>query len=84
MSELGSAGVAFDIDRVEVAYGGTVVCRAGVAADHDDRGRAAHMAGADVEIRCDLGLGTGDAPPCSPPTSATATSTRTGRRRDDP
>ena len=44
--ELGSAGIAFDIDRVPVAYGGTVVCAAGVA-----RGRtttaavAAHMAG---------------------------------------
>ena len=60
VSELGSAGVAFDLDRVEVAYGGVVVCRAGVAADHDDRGRArAHAGPAPSSCRCDLGLGAG-------------------------
>ena len=43
VSELGSAGVAFDLDRVEVAYGGVVVCREGVAVDHDEPAvRAAH------------------------------------------
>ena len=31
VSELGSAGTPFDIDRVSVAYGGTVVCAAGEA-----------------------------------------------------
>ena len=46
VSELGSAGVAFDLDRVEVAYGGVVVCRRGVAVDHDDAAVRAHMAGA--------------------------------------
>jgi glutamate N-acetyltransferase / amino-acid N-acetyltransferase len=61
VSELGSAGVAFDMARVDVAYGGTVVCRGGVAADHDDKVVLAHMAGSDVELRCDLGLGTGTA-----------------------
>jgi glutamate N-acetyltransferase/amino-acid N-acetyltransferase len=61
VSELGSAGVAFDIGRVEVAYGDTVVCRGGIAADHDDKVVHAHMAGPSVEIRCDLGLGTGQA-----------------------
>jgi hypothetical protein len=81
VSELGSAGVAFDPDRVEVAYGGVAVCRGGVAADHDEAAVRLHMAGRDIEIRCDLGLGDGG-PRCSPPTSATATSTRTGRRRD--
>jgi glutamate N-acetyltransferase/amino-acid N-acetyltransferase len=59
VSELGSAGVAFDPDTVSVAYGGTVVCRAGVAAPHDAAALAAHMAGRHVEIECDLGLGTG-------------------------
>jgi glutamate N-acetyltransferase/amino-acid N-acetyltransferase len=61
VSELGSAGVAFDIDRVEVAYGDTVVCRAGVAAAHDEKAVSAHLAGAHVELRCHLGLGDGRA-----------------------
>jgi glutamate N-acetyltransferase/amino-acid N-acetyltransferase len=61
VSELGSAGIAFDMDRVEIAYGDTVVCRAGVAVDHDDKAVRAHMAGSGVELRCDLGLGPGRA-----------------------
>jgi N-acetylglutamate synthase/N-acetylornithine aminotransferase len=44
-----------------VAYGDTVVCRRGVAADHDDKAVRRHMALPHVEIRCDLGLGTGTA-----------------------
>ena len=59
VSELGSAGVAFDIDAVDVAYGGVVVCHRGVAADHDAAAVAAHMQGRMVEVRCDLGLGGG-------------------------
>ena len=35
VSELGSAGVAFDPDRVDVAYGGVAVCRDGIAGEHD-------------------------------------------------
>lgn len=61
VSELGSAGTPFDIDRVAVAYGGTVVCDAGIAAPHDGAAVAAHMAGRHVQIDCDLGLGTGAA-----------------------
>jgi glutamate N-acetyltransferase/amino-acid N-acetyltransferase len=61
VSELGSAGVDFDLDRVEVAYGGTVVCRDGVAAEHDAAAVAAHMAGARIDLTCRLGLGTGSA-----------------------
>ncbi|HVX21751.1 MAG TPA: bifunctional glutamate N-acetyltransferase/amino-acid acetyltransferase ArgJ [Acidimicrobiales bacterium] len=59
VSELGSAGVPFDLDRVSVAYGDVVVCAAGVAADHDTAAVAAHMAGRHIRIHCDLGLGTG-------------------------
>jgi glutamate N-acetyltransferase/amino-acid N-acetyltransferase len=59
VSELGSAGVAFDMDKVEVAYGGTVVCRHGTAAGHDTAAVARHMAGPNIEISCDLGLGDG-------------------------
>jgi len=61
VSELGSAGIAFDMELVEVAYGETVVCRAGVAVDHDAAAVRAHMAGPNVELRCDLGLGQGRA-----------------------
>jgi len=61
VSELGSAGTPFDIDRVSVAYGGIVVCAAGVAVPHDEAAVAAHMAGRHVQIDCDLGLGPGQA-----------------------
>jgi len=59
VSELGSAGVPFDLDLVEVAYGGVAVCRGGVAVDHDADKVREHMAGRMIELRCDLGLGTG-------------------------
>ncbi len=59
VSELGSAGVAFSLDRVEVAYGGVVVCRRGTAMEHDVAALSAVMAGKDVELRCHLGLGQG-------------------------
>ena len=56
VSELGSAGVAFDMDKVSVAYGDIVVCAGGVAVAHDATAVAAHMAGRHIEIMCDLGL----------------------------
>ena len=61
VSELGSAGVAFDPDRVSVAYGGVVVCRAGVAAAHDEAAVATHLARRHVELTADLGLGQAEA-----------------------
>jgi glutamate N-acetyltransferase / amino-acid N-acetyltransferase len=61
VSELGSAGVAFDIDKVSVAYGGVVVCAGGVAAAHDAAALTAHMSGRHIELACDLGLGKGSA-----------------------
>jgi glutamate N-acetyltransferase / amino-acid N-acetyltransferase len=61
VSELGSAGVAFDIDTVSVSYGGTVVCAGGVAAAHDAEAVKTHMAGRHIELLCDLGLGSGAA-----------------------
>ena len=61
VSELGSAGTPFDIDRVSVSYGGTVVCAAGVAVPYDEAAVAAHMAGRHIQIDCDLGLGAGEA-----------------------
>ena len=61
VSELGSAGSPFDVDRVSVAYGGVVVCAGGVARAHDEGAVAAHMAGRHIQIDCDLGLGPGQA-----------------------
>jgi glutamate N-acetyltransferase/amino-acid N-acetyltransferase len=61
VSELGSAGVAFDIDLVSVAYGGVVVCTGGMAAAHDAAAVRAHLSGRHVELTCDLGLGNGSA-----------------------
>ena len=59
VSELGASGAAFDLDRVEVAYGDVVACRGGVAVDHDVAAARAHLEGRVVEIRCELGLGSG-------------------------
>lgn len=59
VSELGSAGVAFDPDTVSVSYGGIVVCKDGVACDHDEAALATHMAGRDHLLVADLGLGAG-------------------------
>jgi glutamate N-acetyltransferase/amino-acid N-acetyltransferase len=61
VSELGTAGIAFDIDSVSVRYGGITVCSAGIGVAHDEAAVAAHLAGRHIEIACDLGLGTGTA-----------------------
>jgi glutamate N-acetyltransferase / amino-acid N-acetyltransferase len=58
-SELGSAGVAFEMDRLEIAYGRVVVCRGGVGAEHDTGAVAAHLAGSSIELHCHLGLADG-------------------------
>jgi len=60
-SELGSAGIAFEPDEVSIGYGGVVVAERGVAVAHDEGALAAHMAEPHLDIRCDLGLGTGSA-----------------------
>jgi glutamate N-acetyltransferase/amino-acid N-acetyltransferase len=59
VSALGSAGVGFDVDRVSVGYGGTVVCAGGVGVGHDASAVQAHLGGPEVSIDCDLGLGSG-------------------------
>ena len=58
-SELGSAGVDFDMDRLTIAYGGTTVCRGGIEVPYDKAAVAAHMAGPMVMIECGLGLAAG-------------------------
>ena len=58
-SDLGSAGVDFDMDRLAISYGGIAVCLAGVAVDHDAQRVAEHMAGSLVDVHCALGLADG-------------------------
>ncbi|HVM39198.1 MAG TPA: bifunctional glutamate N-acetyltransferase/amino-acid acetyltransferase ArgJ [Acidimicrobiia bacterium] len=61
LSELGASGAHMEPDKTSVAYGGIVVCRRGVAAEHDADAVAAVMEERDIELVCDLGLGTGSA-----------------------
>jgi glutamate N-acetyltransferase / amino-acid N-acetyltransferase len=62
LSELGAAGIAFDMDRANVSYGGITVCRGGTAASGVDReALTAVMAAPTIELVAHLGLGQGDA-----------------------
>ncbi len=58
-SELGSAGVAFDMDRLSIAYGDVTVCRGGVAVPHDRAAAVAQLSGSMIRIECGLGLADG-------------------------
>jgi glutamate N-acetyltransferase / amino-acid N-acetyltransferase len=61
VSELGASGARFALDQVRVSYGPTLVCAGGIEISHDDKVVAEHLAGTEVEITCELGLGTGSA-----------------------
>jgi glutamate N-acetyltransferase/amino-acid N-acetyltransferase len=61
LSELGASGTHLDPERVDISYGGVVVCRDGIACAHDEAEVARVMAGHDIEIRCDLHQGHGRA-----------------------
>ncbi|CAN5429448.1 bifunctional glutamate N-acetyltransferase/amino-acid acetyltransferase ArgJ [soil metagenome] len=58
-SEIGSAGIEFDQERVSSTYGGVRVAARGVSIAHDEAAVAAHMARRHLDIGVDLGLGTG-------------------------
>lgn len=59
LSELGSAGVRLDVDRVSIAYGDDVVSRGAVEIDHDRQAVSDHMRGRSIHLTCDLGVGDG-------------------------
>jgi glutamate N-acetyltransferase/amino-acid N-acetyltransferase len=59
VSEIGSSGAAFDPDRVSVSYGGITVARDGITCDFDADAVKAVMAGREIEVVADLGLGDG-------------------------
>jgi glutamate N-acetyltransferase/amino-acid N-acetyltransferase len=58
-SEVGSAGIEFDQERVSASYGGIEVAAGGVSIPHDEAAVAAHMAQRELVIGVDLGLGEG-------------------------
>jgi glutamate N-acetyltransferase/amino-acid N-acetyltransferase len=61
LAAAGSSGIDFDPDKTSVAYGGTVVSRAGTNAEHDHDAVAKHMKNERIEIEVALGLGQGSA-----------------------
>jgi glutamate N-acetyltransferase / amino-acid N-acetyltransferase len=60
-SELGSAGIAFESDKLSVRYGDLVVAEHGVTAAVDPAALTAYMAQDRIEVTAHLGLGDGTA-----------------------
>jgi glutamate N-acetyltransferase / amino-acid N-acetyltransferase len=60
-SDLGASGVGFDPELLQIAYGDTVVVRRGMAVEHDAAAVAAHLAGREILLQADLGIGAGRA-----------------------
>ena len=60
-SELGTAGIAFEPDKLTVRYGDLVVAEAGVTVPVDDAALAAYMGHEHLEVTAHLGLGDGTA-----------------------
>jgi glutamate N-acetyltransferase/amino-acid N-acetyltransferase len=61
VSEIGSSGADFELEKVSVAYGGIPVARRGVSCMHDVQSLADVMSAPYIEIVADLGLGDGEA-----------------------
>ena len=57
LSELGASGASFDPEAVEIAYGNVVVCRDGVAAEHDAVELADVMRARSISVTCNLHAG---------------------------
>jgi glutamate N-acetyltransferase / amino-acid N-acetyltransferase len=57
MAAAGSAGVALDVAKSRVAYGGIVVAKGGAGIEHDGVALARHMMGDEVQIEVHLGAG---------------------------
>ena len=59
LSELGSAGVRLDLERLSIAYGDDVVSRGAVEVDHARDAVADHMTARFLHLTCDRAVGTG-------------------------
>lgn len=57
LAAAGSCGVALDVARSRVAYGGIVVAEGGTSVSHDGQALAEHMMGAEIAIEVHLGAG---------------------------
>jgi glutamate N-acetyltransferase/amino-acid N-acetyltransferase len=57
LAAAGSCGVAMDVARSTVSYGGVTVARSGVGIDHDGQAVAEHMMLPTISIEVDLGSG---------------------------
>jgi glutamate N-acetyltransferase/amino-acid N-acetyltransferase len=57
LAAAGSCGVALDVNRSRVAYGGITVAQGGVAVTHDGQALAEHMMGEEIHIEVHLGAG---------------------------
>jgi glutamate N-acetyltransferase / amino-acid N-acetyltransferase len=60
-SELGSAGIAFEPDKLTIRYGDLVVAEGGVSAVVEEEALSTYMAGAELDVTAHLGLGDGSA-----------------------
>ena len=60
-SELGSAGITFEADKLTIRYGDLVVAEGGVTAEVDAEALAAYMDQEWIEVTANLGLGDGTA-----------------------
>lgn len=59
---VGKAGETADRDRLSIGFGGTLVAQNGmVAPDYDENIIDAHLAGSEIDIMVDIGLGAGKA-----------------------
>ncbi|GAA4039235.1 bifunctional glutamate N-acetyltransferase/amino-acid acetyltransferase ArgJ [Sphingomonas rosea] len=61
LAAAGSAGVAMDVEKSAVLYGGIKVAEGGIGIAHDAQALTEHMLGTEFQIEVQLGCGSGEA-----------------------
>ena len=61
LAAAGSCGVALDVERSRVSYGGIIVAEGGIAVPHDGQALTEHMMGDEITIEVHLGAGSASA-----------------------